>query len=108
MQSSCPSRLFKPVAKRLDAPQPAVNSVEDVGPNYAIDEFDRIDPFDWHDFQPEVETPPPTPLPSPVEVEEEFEFAPPPPPMEREDIPPRQMNALKALGTHARKMKNTG
>ena len=68
-------KLFQPITKRLDKaatkdPEPA----EEEEPDYGMDEFDRLNPFD-EDFRPDAETPPPTPAPSP----------PPTPPPEKEE-----------------------
>ena len=44
-------RVFKPITKRLEPPLPPE---EAVGPDYGMEEFDRINPFDWQEaFQPE-------------------------------------------------------
>lgn len=72
--------------KRLDKatkePEPAEEQVKERGPNYEMDEFDRLNPF-YDDFRPDAETPPPTPPPSPTtspeEEEDEDDFPPPPP-----------------------------
>ena len=57
--------LFKPITKRLDKaakePEPAE---EPAGPDYEMDEFDRLYPFD-DVFSPDAETPPPLPSPPP-------------------------------------------
>ena len=62
--------------------------VEERSPNFEMDEFDRLNPFD-DGFRPDAETPPPsptpTPPPSPLPQEEEGddeELPPPPPPLE--------------------------
>ena len=51
--------LFKPITKRLDKaakePEPAEYPA---GPDYQMDEFDRLNPFD-DEFRPDAETPPP-------------------------------------------------
>ena len=53
--------LFKPITKRLDKaakePEPAE---EPAGPNYEMEEFDSLNPFD-DEFRPDAETPPPSP-----------------------------------------------
>ena len=50
-------KLFQPTTKRLDTvkeePEPAA-----AGPNYTMDELDRINPFDWEKFQLDAETTP--------------------------------------------------
>jgi len=64
--------LFKQITKRLDKaakePDPAEESA---GPNYEMDEFDRLYPFNG-EFRPDAETPPPSPTrPSSPAAEEE-------------------------------------
>ena len=79
--------LFKPITKRLDkAAKEPEQEVEELGPNYEMDEFDRLNPFE-EAFRPDAETPPlpPTqpPPPSPLPQEEEGgdKELPPPPPL---------------------------
>ena len=80
-------QLFKPITKGLgDTTQAEAEPQPEVGPDYAMEEFDRINPLDWQEgFRPEATTPP-----SPVHTDEEdFEFLPPPSPVEEET--PRQI-----------------
>ena len=56
-------KLFKPITSRLDT-RVAVATPEEKVPDYGMDEFDLINPFDG-DFNPDAETPTPTPTPSP-------------------------------------------
>ena len=55
-------KLFKPITSRLDT-RVAVAGPEEQAPDYGMDEFDLINPFDG-DFNPDAETPTPTPTPS--------------------------------------------
>ena len=57
-------KLFKPITSRLDR-RVAVAGPEEQAPDYGMDEFDLINPFDG-DFRPDEETPTPTPTPSPT------------------------------------------
>ena len=65
-------KLFKPITSRLDTraavADPRVgevlNSPRGSVPDYGMDEFDLINPFDG-DFNPDAETPTPTPTPTP-------------------------------------------
>jgi len=55
--------LFKPITKRLDKAAKEPEPAEDpAGPDYEMDEFDRLNPFDG-EFRPDDETPPPSPTP---------------------------------------------
>ena len=55
--------LFKPITKRLGAKKlPAIK--EEEAPDYGMDEFDRLNPFD-EDFRPDEESPSPTPPATP-------------------------------------------
>ena len=60
--------LFKPITKRLDEKSSATaeeeQEEEQEGPDYTMDEFDRINPF-GDEFKPDVLTPPPSPEPTP-------------------------------------------
>ena len=56
-------KLFKPITSRLDT-RVAVAGPEEQAPDYGMDEFDLINPFDG-DFNPDAETPTPSPTPSP-------------------------------------------
>ena len=69
--------IFKPITKRLDKAAKEPEPAEDpAGPDYQMDEFDRLNPFDG-DFRPDAETPPPSlppslpPSPTPPLAEEE-------------------------------------
>ena len=63
--------LFKPITKRLDKAAKEPEPAEELAPDYEMDEFDRLNPFDG-EFRPDAETPPPSssPPPSPAEEEE--------------------------------------
>ena len=56
-------KLFKPITSRLKKLQVETAPKEEV-PDYGMDEFDLINPFDG-DFNPDAETPTPTPSPTP-------------------------------------------
>ena len=63
--------LFKPITKRLDEKSSATveeeeekEEEEQEGPDYTIDEFDEINPFDY-EFKPDAPTPPLSPISSP-------------------------------------------
>ena len=59
-------KLFKPITSRLDTIQEGAPKEEkEEVPDYGVDEFDLINPFDG-DFNPDAETPTPTPTPSPT------------------------------------------
>ena len=66
--------LFKPITKRLDEKSSAI-AQEEESPDYAMDEFDRTNPF-GDEFRPDA----PTPAPSPESTSPEPEPSPPPPP----------------------------
>ena len=56
-------KLFKPITSRLDTrvrDSTSVAGPEEQVPDYGMDEFDLINPFDG-DFNPDAETPTPTP-----------------------------------------------
>ena len=59
-------KLFKPITSRLDTIQEgaAPKEEKEEAPDYGVDEFDLINPFDG-DFNPDAETPTPTPTPTP-------------------------------------------
>ena len=89
--------FFKPITKRLDEKssdnieeeEEEEQEEEQEGPNYAIDEFDDINPF-GDEFRPDASTPepPPTPPPPPpsptpsttsyLDVDDDFPQPPPP------------------------------
>ena len=56
--------LFKPITKRLDEKSSTTTEEVEESPDYAMDEFDEIDPF-GDEFRPEAPTPAPSPEPSP-------------------------------------------
>ena len=60
-------------------------TAEEEEPDYGMDEFDKLNPFD-EDFRPDAETPPPTPAPTPPPTpppeEDSFEDAAASPPPE--------------------------
>ena len=78
--------LFKPITKRLDKTLAEPGPGPEEEPNYEMDEFDRINPFDWEEgYRPEAATPPPS-----EDDDDDFEFPPPPSPLEEvEALPPR-------------------
>ena len=58
-------KLFKPITSRLDTRVAVAGSgLKKQVPDYGMDEFDLINPFDG-DFNPDAETPTPTPTPTP-------------------------------------------
>jgi len=58
--------LFKPITRRLDKAAKEPEPAEDpAGPDYEMDEFDTLNPFDG-EFRPDDETPPPSSTPSPT------------------------------------------
>ena len=70
--------LFKAITKRQEVEE---------SPDYAMDEFDRTNPF-GEEFRPDAPTPEPTPPPSPEatsapphEDVDDDDFPPPPPPL---------------------------
>ena len=56
--------LFKPITKRLDEKSSTTTQEVEESPDYAMDEFDRTNPF-GEEFRPDAPTPEPTPPPSP-------------------------------------------
>ena len=65
--------LFKPITRRLNeqAVQPGTTKpAEAEGPDYEMDSFDQLYPFD-ETFQPDTPTPPPSPPPPPPTPEED-------------------------------------
>jgi len=56
--------LFKPITKRLDEKSNTTAQEVEESPDYAMDEFDRTNPF-GEEFRPDAPTPEPTPPPSP-------------------------------------------
>ena len=79
--------LFKPIAKRLDEKSSTTAEEVQESPDYAMDEFDRTNPF-GDEFRPDTPTPAPSPspspeptLPPPYEDVDDDDFPPPPPPL---------------------------
>ena len=56
--------LFKPITKKLDEKSSTTAQEVEESPDYAIDEFDRTNPF-GDEFRPDAPTPAPSPTPSP-------------------------------------------
>ena len=54
--------LFKPITKRLDEKSSTTTQEVEESPDYAMDEFDRTNPF-GEEFRPDAPTPEPTPPP---------------------------------------------
>ena len=67
--------LFKPITKRLEKSSTTAQEEEE-SPDYAMDEFDRTNPF-GEEFRPDAPTPAPSPSPPPP--------PPPPPPFQYDD-----------------------
>ena len=82
--------LFKPITKRLDE-KSSVNveeEEEEEVPDYTMDEFDEINPFDY-EFRPDAPSPepsppPPTPPPPPYQEFDGDDLPLPPPPLMEE------------------------
>jgi len=82
--------LFKPITKRLDEKSSTTTQEVEESPVYAMDEFDRTNPF-GDEFRPDGPTPAPSPPPSPeptspppYEDVDDDDFPPPPPPLMEE------------------------
>jgi len=80
--------LFKPITKRLDEKSSTTTQEVEESPDYAMDEFDRTNPFD-DEFRPDAPTPPPSLSPEPTspppyEDVDGDDFPPPPPPLMEE------------------------
>ena len=84
--------LFKPITKRLDEKSSTTTQEVEESPDYAMDEFDRTNPF-GDEFRPDAPTPAPSPPPSPspeptspppYEDVDGDDFPPPPPPLMEE------------------------
>ena len=81
--------LFKPITKRLDEKSTTVEEEDEEEeqevPDYTMDEFDEINPFDY-EFRPDAPSPEPSPPPTPPPPYQEFDGdnlpLPPPPLME--------------------------
>ena len=83
--------LFRPITKRLEKSSATVEEEEQEVPDYTMDEFDEINPFDY-EFRPDAPSPepspPPTPSPTPPPsppppsyqevVDDDDDFPPPP------------------------------
>ena len=69
--------LFKPITKRLEKSSTTAQEVEE-SPVYAMDEFDRTNPF-GEEFRPDAQIPTPSPEPTPPPS------PPPPPPFQYDD-----------------------
>ena len=79
--------LFKPITKRLDEKSSTTTQEVEESPDYAMDEFDRTNPF-GEEFRPDAPEPAPPPSPSPeptsprpYEDVDDDDFPPPPPPL---------------------------
>ena len=92
--------LFKPITKRLDKQtKRAEKKAKEEVPDYGMDEFDRLNPFD-EDFRPDEESPTPRPPPTPPLVEldgddDDDELLPPPPPIGNEVLQPQPATQAK-------------
>ena len=81
--------FFRPVTKRLEKSSATVEEEEEDEeqevPDYTMDEFDEINPFDY-EFRPDAPSPEPSPPPTPPPPYQEFDGddlpLPPPPLME--------------------------
>ena len=88
--------LFKPITKRLDEKSSTTTQKVEESPDYAMDEFDRTNPF-GDEFRPDAPTParspPPSPSPPPYDDDDDDDddddggdddFPLPPPPLMEE------------------------
>ena len=78
--------LFKPLTKRLDEKSSTTTQEVEEIPDYAMDEFDRTNPF-GDEFRPDAPTPAPSPPPSPSPPpydDDGDDFPLPPPPLMEE------------------------
>jgi len=86
--------LFKPITKRLDEKSSTTTQEVEEIPDYAMDEFDRTNPF-GDEFRPDAPTsapsPPPSPSPPPYDDDDDDDddddgddFPLPPPPLMEE------------------------
>ena len=86
-------KLFKPITKRLDEKSSTTMQEVEKSPDYAMDEFDRTNPF-GDEFRPVAPTPAPSPPPSPspqYQYDDDGGDFPPPPPFQYDDgvdLPP--------------------
>ena len=85
-------KLSKPITKRLAEKSSTTTQEVEESPDYAMDEFDRTNPF-GDAFRPDAPTPAPSPPPSPspeptspppYEDVDRDDFPPPPPPLMEE------------------------
>ena len=77
--------LFKPITKRLDEKSSTTTREVEKSPDYAMDEFDRTNPF-GEEFRPDAPTPSPSPPPSPEPSNPPSPLPPsPPPPCQYDD-----------------------
>ena len=79
--------LFKPITKRLDEKSSTTTQEVEESPDYAMDEFDRTNPF-GEEFRPDAPTPP-SPLPEPTspppyQYDDDDDLPPSPPPLMEE------------------------
>ena len=91
--------LFKPITKRLNEKSSTTTQEVEESPDYAMDEFDRTNPF-GDEFRPDAPTPAPSPPPSPSPSPEPTspppydddgdDFPPPPPPLLMEETSKRK------------------
>ena len=78
--------LFKPITKRLDEKSSTTAQEVEERPDYAMDEFDRTNPF-GDEFRPDAPTPAPSPEPTsplPYYDDDGDDFRPAPPPLMEE------------------------
>ena len=80
--------LFKPITERMDkaAVAAAEPDEEEEAPDYDMEEFDQMNPFNADEFNSLEETPPRTP---PLPAPDDDEFLPPLPPLEEMPPPPK-------------------
>ena len=76
--------LFKPITKRLDEKSSTNAQEVEESPDYAMDEFDRTNPF-GDEFRPDAPTSAPSPEPTSPEPEPSPPPLPPPPPFQYDD-----------------------
>jgi len=85
-------KLSKPITKRLAEKSSTTTQEVEESPDYAMDEFDRTNPF-GDAFRPDAPTPAPSPPPSPspqYQYDDDGGDFPPPPPFHDDggDLPP--------------------
>ena len=81
-------QVFKPISKRLDEKSSTTAQEVEESPDYAMDEFDRTNPF-GEEFRPDAPTPEPSAPPSPpppyqYDDDDGGDFPQPPPPLMEE------------------------